>query len=236
MENKGRMVLLKQKIGFIFADEMEFKPFTEIALADGGEVLEGGPLNAVRYETETAEIIAVESGIGKVNSAFAAALLILKYGVDAVMVAGLSGAVQHLRRGDVVAGTSMVECDFDLTVFGYKPGEKPGGERFHEPAKELLDAALSLDGVAPARLGCGDFFLNDAAKKKEYLEEYDIEAFDMETAAIATVCKRLDTPFLAVRKISDDADDTAAGSYQELNALAETALSEVLLKVVKALG
>ncbi|MBQ8469779.1 MAG: 5'-methylthioadenosine/S-adenosylhomocysteine nucleosidase, partial [Clostridia bacterium] len=178
---------MKKKYGFIFADEMEFQPFTEIALADGGAWLSKRPLNTIRYETDNAEIIAVESGVGKVYSAFAAALLILDHQVDAVLVGGLSGAVQHLHKGDVVAGTSYVECDFDVSAFGRLPGEKIDGVRFHEADKVLLNAALTIDGVHPARLGTGDFFLADTAKKNEYKEVFDIEAFDMETAAIASV-------------------------------------------------
>lgn len=227
---------MKQKIGFLFADEMEFKPFSEIALADGGTWLTRRPMNTIRYETETAEIIAVESGIGKVNAAFAATLLIVDHQVDAVLTAGLSGAIQHLRKGDVVAGTSYVECDFDLTAFGYPVGGKTDGTRFHQASEKLLNAALSIDGVAPARFGTGDFFLADPLKKEEYRETFDIEAFDMETAAVASVCDRLETPFLSVRKISDDAGDAATDSYREMNALAETALSEVLLELVRRLG
>lgn len=227
---------MKKKYGFIFADEMEFRPFTEIALANGGSFLTKRPLNTVRYETEDAEIIAVESGVGKVYSAFAATLLIMDHQVDAVLVGGLSGAIQHLHRGDVVAGSSYVECDFDVTAFGRQPGEKIDGVRYHAADKALLEAALSIDGVKEARLGTGDFFLADAAKKNEYKEVFDIEAFDMETAAIACVCDQLETPFLAIRKISDDADDTATDTYTELNELAEKALSEVLLSVVKAMA
>ncbi len=227
---------MKQKIGFLFADEMEFQPFSEIALANGGSWLTKRPMNTIRYETENAEIIAVECGIGKVNAAFAATMLIMDHQVDAVLNAGLSGAIQHLHKGDVVAGTSYVECDFDLTVFGYAVGEKPGGVRYHAASEKLLDAALSIDGVAAARLGTGDFFLADPVKKDEYKETFDIEAFDMETAAVASVCERLETPFLSVRKISDDAGDAAGDSYREMNALAETALSEVLLELVKRLG
>lgn len=227
---------MKKKYGFIFADEMEFQPFTEIALANGGTWLTKRPLNTIRYETEEAEIIAVESGVGKVYSAFAATVLILDHQVDAVLVGGLSGAIQHLHKGDVVAGSSYVECDFDISAFGRLPGEKTDGVRYHEANKSLLEAALTIDGVKPARLGTGDFFLADAVKKEEYKEVFDIEAFDMETAAIASVCDRLETPFLALRKISDDADDTATDSYTELNELAEKALSEVLLNLVKAVG
>lgn len=224
-----------KKIGFIFADEMEFQPFSEIALADGGAFLTKRPVRTIRYEVGDTEIIAVESGVGKVYSAFAATMLILDHQVDAVLVAGLSGAIQHLRKGDVVAGTSYVECDFDITAFGRLPGEKTDGIRYHEASPKLLEAALALDGIKAARLGTGDFFLADPVKKEEYKSTFDIEAFDMETAAIASVCDRLETPFLAIRKISDDADDTAAGSYTELNELAEKALSEVLLELVKSL-
>ncbi len=226
---------MKRKIGFIFADEMEFKPFTEIALADGGAMLSKRPLNTIRYETENAEIIAVESGIGKVNAAFAATYLIMDHQVDAILTAGLSGAIQHFRKGDVVFGTSYVECDFDLTIFDFQPGEKPGEPRVRTASEELLAAVKTIDGLLPARLGTGDFFLADPVKKEAYKNEFDIEAFDMETAAEASVCDRLETPFLAIRKISDDADDSASDSYRALNDLAEKALSEVLLELVKAL-
>lgn len=224
---------MKPKIGFIFADEMEFQPFSEIALSKGGAYLSKDPCNVIRYETETAEIIAVESGIGKVNAAFAATLLSLVYRVEAVLTAGLSGAVQHLHKGDVVAGSSYIECDFDLTAFGYEPGAKPGNVRFHQPDAALLQAATAINGVQSARLGTGDFFLADPVKKQEYVKTFDIEAFDMESAAVAAVLQRLKVPFLSVRKISDDADDSATDSYRELNNLAEKALSEVLLSVVE---
>ena len=227
---------MKQKIGFLFAAELEFLPFTELALAGGGSRLTKRPLNTVRYETENAEIIAIESGIGKVNAAFAAALLIIDHQVDAVLTAGLSGAVQHLRKGDVVAGSTYTECDFDLSPIGFSPGEKPGEPPVRPASEKLLKAALSIDGIVPARLGTGDFFLADPEKKDEYKKRFDIEAFDMETAAVASVCDRLETPFLSIRKISDDAGDAASGSYQEMNALAETDLSEILLELVKRLG
>ncbi|MBO4383077.1 MAG: 5'-methylthioadenosine/S-adenosylhomocysteine nucleosidase [Clostridia bacterium] len=226
---------MKQKIGFLFADSMEFKPFSEIALADGGSFLSKRPMNVIRYETENAEIIAVESGLGKVNAAFAATLLIVDHQVDAVLNAGLSGAIQHLHKGDVVAGTSYVECDFDISPLGFPAGEKPDGTGVHAASDKLLAAATSIEGVSPARLGTGDFFLADPVKKEEYRKQFDIEAFDMETAALATVCDRLETPFLAIRKISDDAGDVASDSYLEMNALAETALSEVLLDLVSRL-
>ena len=57
----------------------------------------------------------------------------------------------------------------------------------------------------------------------------------METAAIAAVADKLATPFLSVRKISDDADDGALESYTAMNELAEEDLSRILLNIVEKL-
>jgi len=218
--------------GFVFADEMEYKPFLEYALAHGGEEIKNPTHDIVELVIENARILGIRSGIGKVYAATAAAVLIERYEVDSVLSAGLSGAISHLHKGDVVAGSSYVECDFDLTAFGRAPGEKSDGVRAIPACPGLLKTALSIDGVQEGALGTGDFFLTDPETKHAYKEEFGIQAFDMETAALAAVCQKLETPFLSVRKISDDADDNALDSYTQLNDLAEMDLSLVLLEIV----
>jgi len=222
--------------GFVFADEMEYKPFNEYALAHGGKTIEDKTCNMVSLPVGDSLVVAIESGIGRVNAALAAAILIERYRVDYVLSAGLSGAISHLHKGDVVAGATYVECDFDLRAFGYPLGQKSDGTRIHTASDRLLEAALSIDGVQKGALGTGDFFLTEPATKDFYREEFGINAFDMETGSLATVCDKLGVPFLSVRKISDDADDNALDSYTELNNLAETALSEILLEIVQKLS
>ena len=72
------------------------------------------------------EIHAVQCGSGKVNAASAVSFLIADNGAQMVCNAGLSGAVSGLRRGDLVAGATYVECDFDLSAIGIPAGQKPG--------------------------------------------------------------------------------------------------------------
>lgn len=222
-------------IGFLFADDMEFKPFLEHALAHGGRKLDDPGFPVVTMPMGDSAIIAVQSGLGKVNAAAAVCVLVLRYGVDCVLSAGLSGAVSHLHKGDIVAGRSYVECDFDLRAFGCPLGQKLDGTRVHLADGNLLQAALSIEGVKEGAFGTGDFFLTDPKTKDFYKEEFSIQAFDMETAACAAAAARLGVPFLSVRKISDDADDSALDSYTELNNLAETALSELLLEIAAKL-
>lgn len=224
-----------KKIGIVFADEMEYKPFYESAIAAGGKSIDTKTHRKVLFPLENCELIAVESGIGKVNASIAATSLILEDKVDGILNAGLSGAVSHVRKGEIVVGTQYEECDFDLRPLGMRLGEKTDGSYIYSPDEKLFEEAKKIKGIKEAKLGTGDFFLTDSKLKKEYNEEFGVMAFDMETGALAAVCDRYDIPFLSVRKISDDADDEAVDSYRELNDLAETALTEVLVEIAKNL-
>ncbi len=226
---------MKKIIGFIFADDMEFKPFSDYAIGRGGEYIRKEPQNVIRLTTGDVEIYAIESGVGKVNSAIAALDLIKSYNVDYIMSAGLSGAISGLKKGDIVAGNSYVECDFDIQAFGYPLGKKPNGQYIYGVPADMLEAALKIEGVQQGRLGTGDFFLTDAVKKQEFKDEFSINAFDMESAAIAATCDRYGVPFMSIRKISDDADDAAFESYTEMNNLCEVALTEILMDTVNNL-
>lgn len=221
-----------KKIGIVIADTDEFVPFLEKTGAAGFSYKK---YRACSFVSDGTEVTAVCCGIGKVNAATAAALLIADLGCDAIFNIGLSGAVQGLERGHFVVGTSFTECDFDLSPLGFAKGEKPGQKWTYEADGDLLALALSTDLVRAAKFGCGDFFLADGKKKDEYISEFGINAFDMETGAIASVCEQLSVPFLSVRKLSDNADETADGDYREMNDLRETDLSGIILEILRRL-
>lgn len=227
---------MKKTIGIIFADEMEYKPFKEAANTFKAVESTLCSCNTVSFSAErdgdVLDVIAIESGIGKVSAAFAASALIFEKGADVIMNAGLSGAVSGLHRGDIVAGESFIECDFDLRAIGYELGQKPEGEEsLHTADKAWLQKAEQL-GLMTGKFGTGDLFLTDRDKKNLFKEKFGICAFDMETAAIAAVCAKCSVPFFSVRKISDDADDCSAEDYREMNERAETCLSDILFKML----
>lgn len=226
---------MKKSIGIIFADDMEYKPFEDFASPRGGVTTQLCGCNKITLEMDNVIIHAIESGIGKVNAAAATCFLKEQCGVDMILNAGLSGAVSGLKREDVIAGESYVECDFDLRIFNYKLGQKPAGEYIYFADKNLLDLALTVQGVKKAKLGTGDFFLADKLKKDEYLNEFSINAFDMETAAIAAVSEKYGLPFLSLRKVSDDADDESVYDYRDMNEKCESTLTEVLIEIIKSI-
>lgn len=231
---------MKKTVGIVFADTMEYGPFLEKARKEGCEEyrLRGNDACAFTLRNEKGElrVVAVKCGIGKVNAASATAFLIADEGAEMILNAGLSGAVHRLRREDMIAAESHVECDYDLTAIGYGPGEKPDGQRYVYRADEkLLSYALQSPGILKAKTGTGDIFLTDPVKKAYYRDTFGVEAFDMETAAIASVCDKCAVPMLSLRKISDDADDSSVEDYREMNVRQETCLTELLFNVMTRL-
>lgn len=229
---------MKKTVGILFADSMEYAPFLDHALKTANAVQgtfhknRSVSFNLTKGENEL-EVIAVECGIGKVNAATATAFLIADCKTDYILNAGLSGAISGVSREDIVAGESYIECDFDLRAIGYDLAVKPDGEEYIHPCdSKLLSYAKRIDNMKVGRLGTGDIFLADKEKKELFKQLFNLTAFDMETAAIASVCRKNDTPMLSIRKISDDADDTSKDDYQEMNNRAEACLTEVLAKIL----
>jgi len=220
------------KIGIIIADDAEFEPFLGLP---GASVRDFYSCRGICFEYNKNKISAVHSGVGKVNAAAAAAHLISDEKPDFILNAGFSGVVSGLRRGDFAAGKSYVECDFDITATGRRPGEKPGQTYIYKADERLLRAALSIEGVKSAALGTGDIFLTDKEKKEFYKKTFGINAFDMESAAIASVCFFAGVPFLSLRKISDDADDAALEDFREMSGKHEPDIMEILLKIIDSL-
>lgn len=219
-----------KKIGVILADTNEYEPFIKYFSNTANEdTVIGGNEAKLFHVAENCDIVAVHCGIGKVNAANAAAALIYLYGVDTILSAGLSGAVNNVCREDIIAGSEYVECDFDLRALGMPLGVKPDDEEYiHKGDETLLSYAMQYPNMKQGRLGTGDIFLADPNRKNEYKEIFGISAFDMETAAIASICAKNSIAFLSVRKISDDADNASKDDYREMNDRCEVALSEIV--------
>lgn len=69
------------------------------------------------------EAVFAQSGIGKVNGAITAALMIHMYSPDSIIFSGVAGSLDgKIKIGDIVVGTDVLQYDFDATEFGYERG------------------------------------------------------------------------------------------------------------------
>lgn len=221
------------KIGFVIADENEYTPFLNFAKEYSAKESVRRNRESVEFSYAEKDLIAVKAGIGKVNAATAAAFLIADDKIDTIISFGLSGAISGFHKNDIVVGSTYTECDFDLTAIGYPRGKKPQDVYVYNADKKLFDAVMSIDGIKEAKCGCGDLFLADPEKKELFRETFGITEFDMETGAVASVCHDADIPFVAIRQISDTADDAAVESYRELNRQCPATLTETVKKLLE---
>ncbi len=224
------------KIGIIVADIDEYKPFADYIEKTDFEEYSFLGRKGHKFFINEAEVISILCGIGKVN-ATAAAMHLVDIGCDYILNFGLSGGISGVRRGDISVPSRFLEHDFDLTGIGYKPCEKPAQEYIYDADKALCDIALRL--LPEAKCGTavsGDCFVCDEALRNSLKENFGAMSCDMETAAIAYVCSFSKVPFLALRRISDDAGNDAETSYREMNTSNATLLSDYIIWIVKAIG
>ena len=88
---------------------------------------------------EGKEVVIVRSGIGKVNAAVCAQILIDEFAVSAIVNTGVAGSLRkEINIGDIVLSSDAVQHDMDVTIFGYEPGQVPGTSAAAFRADEAL--------------------------------------------------------------------------------------------------
>ena len=80
----------------------------------------------------------------------------------------------------------------------------------------------------------GEAFITDEGRP-EINRLYSPMSVDMETAAIAHVCKLNQVPFISVRSITDTADHSGVGEFEENCKKASTVSKDMTLAIIREL-
>ena len=185
------------------------------------------------------DIVFVQSGVGKVNAAMTATILITRYNVDKVIFSGVAGSLDRkVKVGDVVIGTEMIQHDADATEFGYEIGQIPQMDEWKfKSAPKLLEKSKNIKNdkfeLFFGRILTGDQFISKKDEKKRLGEKFEALCVDMESAAVAQVCYRLNTDFLILRSISDSLTDESGMEYDVFVELAANNSKEILKEILK---
>ena len=176
----------------------------------------------VFYEGEINQksCVVVQSGIGKVNAALCAQLLIIKFDVTHIINTGIAGAMAKvLKPLDIVVSTDCVYHDADTTFFGDAPCTIPGMPTFFKADENLINLAeksfVSENNSAlyKGRVASGDIFVCDKIVKNKIKENCNPFCVEMEGTAIAHTCFLHKIPFVIIRCISDSADESVENEY-----------------------
>lgn len=232
---------LKNTIGVIGAMEEEveiLKENMEITetITEAGMTFYKGTLHGQ-------QIVLSRSGVGKVNAAVCAQLMISLFDVDYLINSGVAGTLKEgIDQGDIVISTDAVQHDFDVTALGDPLGKISRlGVTFFESDETLIDVAvhafknLNLKGISAfkGRVASGDQFIAGGPVQERIQTHFAPSAVEMEGAAIAHVAYLNDVPYVIIRSISDKANGEADLSYEEFLPLAAKNATLLLDEIIK---
>ncbi len=223
-------------LGLMTATEVELEPFLAAVPERGAETVAGRRF--VRGLVDGREVVMVVGGVGKVNAALTATLLIERFQVAALVFSGVGAGIDpELGLGDVVVSERTVQSDAvriaggSATPLPIKRLDHDGPHKSGEvrPPKVLLDLALAaaresdLQSVLPmggskprARPGTictGDAFVTDPRHLRWIQKTHSGAVYEMEGGAMAQVARASGTPWIVLRGVSDHANGLNAVVY-----------------------
>ena len=189
-------------------------------------------------------VVIVQCGIGKVNAAICAQILIDLFGVTHILNTGIAGSLNPgLDIGDLVISRDVMYHDVDVAAFGYPLGKVPGTDTVAFPGDEVLirHAWEAAEAEHPghtriARIASGDQFICEKEKKDRIISITGADCTEMEGAAIAHTAYRSGIPFVILRAISDKADDSADMDYPTFERIAAHRCANVTHRVARMLA
>ena len=233
-------------IGIICAMREEVDGFLASATMPGiGESAPGiGTSATAKLRIGGCDAVIAHSGLGKVNAAMTAALLIERFACRALVSAGTAGGLDGVEPPQVVVGIEIVQHDYGRSrglgaLELYRPGDPPLPQYLRENFALVLpederrafrELTRDLPHVRFGRFASGDTFVNDAATQARLIGLGAI-AVDMESGAVAQVAEAQGLPWLVAKGISD----AASGQSHEEFLAGLVAASRRSAEVVAAL-
>lgn len=207
------------------------------------------------------QVVVGRSGIGKVNAAIVATLLIREFNPSAILFSGTAGAIDpDLLPGDVVIGATVAQHDTGLQTSegikrrGMRSGMTGDLEPLLVPAPEALLIAArrsaqglplppvrTLDGedrtprIVEGVIVTGDVFLSDEAHRVALRNTLGATAVEMEGAAVVQTCRQFGVSCLVVRSITDRADGKAEANYKQFITMASENAASLVAAIIGGL-
>lgn len=177
-------------------------------------------------------------GIGKVNAAAAATLLLGLFHARDLIFSGVAGGLNPaLPVGAVLLGARLAIHDFGVVAEGrFTPTQSGliplGAPRLSDLSPVSAEVAAhfavlreavagDLDGpVAPGGIVTADYFLNCARTRDELRQAFGADAIDMESGAVNQVAQAWGARLYVIRTLSDQAGEDSHLTYPQMAAMA----------------
>jgi adenosylhomocysteine nucleosidase len=212
-----------------------------------------GPTRVWRGDHAGEPFVLAQAGIGKVNAAAAATLLLGVFGATRLIFCGVAGGLDpRLPVGAVLLADRLAIHDYGVMVGGRltatASGLIPLGapeldaltpvppevrailQRLAEVLGGQLDAPVRLGGVVTA-----DYFLNCAETRAHLHARFAAQAIDMESGAVNQVAEAWGAPLYVIRTLSDLAGEESHLTYPQMAQMAAHNSALCVLDLLKLL-
>ncbi len=200
------------------------------------------------YHTGTIGVrdcVLARCGVGLVNAAVAAAVIIERYRPDMLINIGVGGGLApDLSVGEVIVAESLCTHDLIYGVLGDERGEVfyPDGESIKmlptdKKIREAILRAAAEHGIKcrAGVIASGDVFVSDSETRRDIREAFGADICEMEGAAVAQTAYAFGTPFAVLRSVSDLADGTAPESFERFAASGADTAATILESAIEYL-
>ena len=226
-----------KKIGILCASDTELAPF--LGYIQSPPITEKAMLKFYSGKINQIDIVAVYSGVCKVNAAIAAQLLIDIFNVDSIVNAGTAGGMdESVLLFDTIISDRMVYHDVAEDILTeFHPWLK---DNYFQADREMQNAAKKYSQktgypILFGTMATGEQFIEDE-KRDEINQKYTPLSVDMETAGAAHVCYVNKVPFLSVRTITDTAAQRGAENFERNCEIASERSAEIVVGILEQLN
>ncbi|HEO8419812.1 MAG: 5'-methylthioadenosine/S-adenosylhomocysteine nucleosidase [Niallia sp.] len=187
------------------------------------------------------DVVLLRSGIGKVNAAMSTTILLQTFKPDYLINTGSAGGLNpELEVGDVVISNEVRHHDVDATIFGYEYGQVPQMPASFKANEKLMDIAeqsakeIGNHAVVTGLITTGDSFINQPEKAAFIKSKFgNLQAVEMEAAAIAQVAHQYNIPFVIIRSLSDIAGKESHLSFDQYLEIAAVHSANLVIGIVE---
>ncbi len=174
--------------------EIEIDPIRrQLHLLEAGQLLER-PFS--RGVIGPNEVVVTYGFVGKVESAMVTQAFIDRFHPKAVIFTGAAGALStFLQPGDIVIGDEYFEYDL---------GRRDGKVEIIEGSVRLIEKMEDhIKGAFVGRIATGDSFVDNDEMREKIRRLTRSIAVDMDSAAIAKVCRENKVDFVSIKTITN---------------------------------
>lgn len=147
------------------------------------------PEEKIEVNIPNAEVVYVETGMGKVNASMRLMRAICEHHPDMVINFGTAGTLNH-KVGDIIVCNRFIDRDLrKVTIDGVI-------SEIEFDCRDVACRVLTNRDIVYGTCNTGDSFITEGA-------DIEGDVIDMEAYAEAEVCREMNIPFVSVKYVTD---------------------------------